>query len=72
MLLSCYYQSETLRNADKEKSHKIGVLPNFTGCKNRCFLSLNERLAAGKFDPQHPAAEIIVKLIDYAYILFIG
>lgn len=35
----CYYQRETLRNADKEKSHKIGVLPNFMGCKNRCFLS---------------------------------
>ena len=27
LLLSCYYQRETLRNADKEKSHKIGVLP---------------------------------------------
>ena len=42
LLLSCYYQRETLRNADKEKSHKIGVLPNFTGCKKCCFLSLRE------------------------------
>ena len=29
----CYYQRETLRNADKEKSHKIRVLPNFTDVK---------------------------------------
>ena len=35
-------------------------------------ITAHEGLAAGKFDPRHPAAEIIVKLIDYAYILFIG
>ena len=35
-------------------------------------ITAHERLAAGNFDPRHPAAEIIVKLVDYAYILFIG
>ena len=28
-----------LRNADKEKSHKIGDFADSMGCKNRCFLS---------------------------------